>query len=222
VDVVASDNSASIPRAGSPEDRAAPLGERRREATTVTEIARGRLLAAPDHPVLRREGGLLLAAKRTRLDLDAALSGDIDGFGHRLANKMVDRWERQGQADPLLALLRSASSRPAALEALGEFLEREATAPVARALIAWGVPEADAIDKANAVQAFVIGTVVTRRMLQTGAVAAATSAQLRGWLAVVLQRLIDDGAPGGYLPRSAGRERRANPASDSDAKGTGS
>lgn len=189
-------------------------------ATTVTQVAR----AAGFSPnlITRYFGGkegLFLAATRTRLDLDTALAGDIEGFGQRLANQMVDRWEQHGQADPLLALLRSASARPAALQALGEFLEEQATAPLTRALIAWGVPEAEAIDKANAVQAFVVGTVITRRMLHTGAVAAATSAQLRGWLADVLQRLIDDdgGAPAGHLPRSGAQ--RVDSATDADAEG---
>ena len=186
------------------------------EATTVSQVAR----AAGFSPnlVTRYFGGkegLFLAATRTRLDLSTALSGGIDGFGRRLANQMVDRWEAQGQADPLLALLRSASARPAALEALGEFLEQEATAPVTRELMASGFSEHEAVDRANAVQSFVVGVVVTRRMLHTGAVAIAGGAQLRAWLAEILQRLVGDAAPSaptvGHLSPAAGRHRAADP-----------
>jgi AcrR family transcriptional regulator len=198
-------------------DAARPLfAQQGYEATTVGQIAQ----AAGFSPnlITRYFGGkegLFLAATRTTLDLDTALSGGAESFGERLANQMVDRWEQQGQADPLLALLRSASSRPAALEALGEFLEHEATAPLTRALMKWGFSEPQAIDRANAIQSFVLGTVITRRMLHTGAVAAATSVQLRAWLADVLQRLIVDGAgldsKTGHLPTSAGHHRAAVP-----------
>ncbi|WP_051765828.1 TetR/AcrR family transcriptional regulator [Saccharothrix syringae] len=162
------------------------------EATTVSQVAQ----AAGFSPnlVTRYFGGkegLFLAAMETRLNLDSTLPGSIDGLGRRLADRIVDRWERQGDADPLLALLRSASSRPAAL---GEFLEQEATAPLTRALVSWGFSDHQAVDTANAIQSFIVGTVVTRRMLHTGAVAAATGPQLRDWLADVLQRLVDEGA----------------------------
>jgi len=112
------------------------------EATTVSQIAR----AAGFSPnlITRYFGGkegLFLAATKAKLDLDAVLVGGIDGFGQRLADQMVDGWE-QGDGDPLLALLRS--SRPAALLALGEFLEDQATAPLTRALTAWGCTETEA------------------------------------------------------------------------------
>ena len=187
------------------------------EVTTVSQVARAAGCSA--NLITRYFGGkegLFLAATRTRLNLEAPLFGDVDGFGRRLADQMVDRWEQQGEADPLLALLRSASSRLAALEALGEFLEQEATAPLTEALMGWGFSQEQAVDRANAVQSFVVGAVVTRRMLHTGAVAAATSAQLRDWLAGVLQRLVDDGvrvsSAAGDLPPSAGRHRAPSPA----------
>jgi Tetracyclin repressor-like, C-terminal domain len=117
---------------------------------------------------------LFLAATRTRLNIGAGLSATIADFGHQLANHIVDRWEQHGQGEPMLMLLRCASARPAALETLGEFLEREAIAPVTRALIQLGLSEPNAIDRANAMQSFILGTVVTRRMMRTGAVAAAS------------------------------------------------
>jgi hypothetical protein len=40
-----------------------------------------------------------------------------------------------------------------------------------------------------------LGTLVTRRMLRTGAVAAATGGELREWLADVLQGLVEGGSP---------------------------
>jgi AcrR family transcriptional regulator len=188
------------------------------EATTVSQIAR----AAGFSPnlVTRYFGGkegLFLAAMETRLNLESTLPGPVDGLGRRLADRIVDRWERQGDADPLLALLRSVASRPAAL---GEFLEKEATAPLTEALMSWGFSDHQAVDTANAIQSFIVGTVVTRRMLHTGAVAAATGPQLRGWLADVFQRLVDEGAAADsprlpHQPRSgaeAGHRPRTGPA----------
>jgi hypothetical protein len=84
--------------------------------------------------------GLFLAARRTGLNFDAGLLATSADFGHQLADHIVDRWERQGRGDPLLMLLRCASTRPAVL--LGEFLEREAIAPVTRTLIQLGLSEA--------------------------------------------------------------------------------
>jgi len=143
-------------------DAARPLfAQHGYEATTVSQVAQ----AAGFSPnlVTRYFGGkegLFLAATKVRLNLDATLAGSIDGFGRRLADQMVDRWESQGDADPLLALLRSASSHPAAPEALGEFLEQDATMPLTKALLSWGFSEQQAIDRANAIQSFVVGTVV--------------------------------------------------------------
>jgi AcrR family transcriptional regulator len=202
-------------------DAARPLfAQQGYEATTVGQIAQ--VAGFSPNLITRYFGGkegLFLAATRTRLDLDRALSGGSDGFGERLASQMVERWEQQGQADPLLALLRSASSSPAALEALGEFLEAEATAPLTRALMEWGLSEGEATDRANAVQSFVLGTVITRRMLHTGPVAAASSVQLRAWLTEVLQRLIEDGptrpSKTGHLPTSAGHHHKSG-ARDTD------
>jgi AcrR family transcriptional regulator len=165
------------------------------EATTVSQIAR----AAGFSPnlITRYFGGkegVFLAATKATLDLDAVLAGGIGGFGQRLANQMVDGWE-QGEGDPLLVLLRS--SRPAALVALGEFLEDKATAPLTRALAVWGCTETEASGRANAVQSVLLGTLVTRRTLHTGAIAAATGDGLRAWLADVLQRLVEGGSPSG-------------------------
>jgi AcrR family transcriptional regulator len=136
--------------------------------------------------------GLFLAATRASLNLEATLPGSAAGFGARMADHLANRWEEQGQGDPTLMLLRSATSRPAALQALGDFLERESTEPLVDWLVELGVAEPDAVDRANAIQSFILGTVVTRRMLHTGAVAHASSAELRAWLADVLQRLLGE------------------------------
>jgi AcrR family transcriptional regulator len=163
------------------------------EATTVSQIAR--TAGFSPNLVTRYFGGkegLFLAAARTGLNINAGPSATIADFGHQLADHIVDRWEQQGPGDPLLMLLRCASAQPAALEALGEFLEREAIAPVIRALIQLGHSEPNAIDRANAMQSFILGTVVTRQMMRTGASAAASNDELRAWLADVLQRLLCD------------------------------
>ncbi|SER35488.1 transcriptional regulator, TetR family [Lentzea xinjiangensis] len=179
------------------------------EATTVSQIAQAAGFSA--NLVTRYFGGkegLFLAAMETRLNLESTLPGSIDSLGQRLADRIVDRWEREGDADPLLALLRSASSRPAAL---GDFLEKEATGPLTKALMSWGFSDHQAVDTANAIQSFIVGTVVTRRMLNTGAIAAATGPQLRVWLADVLQRLVDEGA-------TAESPRLPHPSASSDAR----
>lgn len=168
------------------------------EATTVSQIA-GAAGFSPNL-ITRYFGGkegLFLAATKATLDLDTVLAGGIAGFGRRLADQMIDGWE-QGDGDPLLALLRS--SRPAALAALGEFLENRATAPLTEALTAWGYTEADASGRANAIQSMLLGTLITRRMLQTGNVAAATGDQLREWLADVVQALVEGGSRGDLNP----------------------
>ncbi len=168
------------------------------ETTTVSQIAR----AAGFSPnlITRYFGGkegLFLVATKATLDLDGVLAGGIDGFGQRLADRIVNGWEH-GDGDPLLALLRS--SRPPALTALGEFLEHEATAPLTHALSGWGASATEARARASAIQSLLLGALITRRMLQTGAIAAATSDRLRAWLADVLQGLVEDRSLRGLDP----------------------
>ena len=74
------------------------------------------------------------------------------------------------------------------------------------ALSAQEIVHSEASGRANAIQSVLIGTLVTRRMLQTGAVAAATGDGLREWLADVLQGLVEGGSPGGLdRPRAGTR-----------------
>lgn len=174
-------------------EAARPLfGEHGYEATTVSQIAR----AAGFSPnlITRYFGGkegLFLAATETRLDMDRTLAGSVGGFGRRVADHLVERWEETGQGDPLLALLRSMSG-PAALEALGEFLERESTKPLARWLVESGLGEREALDRATAIQSFILGAAVTRRVLHTGALETASWEELHDWLADTLQQMVAD------------------------------
>lgn len=177
------------------------------EATTLSQIAG--VAGFSPNLITRYFGGkenLFLAATRARLGLEMTLPGSAAGFGERMADHLVTRWELMGQGDPLLMLVRSAPALPAALDALGEFLEEESTGPLVEWMVGVGLTEPDAVDRANAIQSFILGTVVTRKMLRKGAVAAASGAEIRAWLADVLQRLLGDvpaSAPShGYLPRS--------------------
>ncbi len=160
------------------------------EATTVRTVA----AAAGITPglVTRYFGskdGLFLAVSDVDLRVSAVLEGTHEGIGARMAASMVSRWRQVGAGDPVLILVRAAGSRPEAAHALRDFLDRETTGPLVARLRAEGVPEAQARDRASAVDAFVMGAVMSRRVVDPAG--QEEDAALEAWLGSSVQALLD-------------------------------
>lgn len=160
------------------------------EGTTVRMVAAG--AGITQGLVTRYFGskeGLFLAASDVSLHVAEAVAGPREDLGQRLAAGMVGRWRRRAAGDPLLILMRAAGSRPEAATALHDFLERESTSVIAARLVADGASPQHARERALAVDAFVMGVVMARRVLvpfdDEGADA------LQTWVGRSLQVLLD-------------------------------
>lgn len=164
------------------------------EGTTVRMVAAG---AGITQGLITRyfgsKEGLFLAASDVSLRVAEAVAGPREHLGERLAAAVVGRWRERTTGDPLLILVRAAGSRPEAAAALQDFLERESTGVVVARLVADGMEPATARERALAVDAFVMGVVVARRVLVPFDHAGADD--LQGWMGRSLQALLDHGDP---------------------------
>lgn len=186
------------------------FAERGYPGTTVRDVAAH---AGISQGLITRYFGskenLFLAATSTSLNLAEVLVGPHSGLGQRMAGNLVARWQRTRSDDPLLILMRAAASRPEAAAALTRFLEREAHQPLFAALLGYGYTHAEAADRTAAVQAFIMGAVMSERVLhltrtpETAGRHSVTPADdgvsdpegVRRWLATSIQSLL--GVPTG-------------------------
>lgn len=129
--------------------------------------------------------GLFTAATEADLHIVDVLPGPRAGLGRRIAAHVVGRWEGRPGDDPLLMMMRASMSDPVAAARTAEFYRRQASAPLAEHL-----GTADARERAAAVSALIMGTVVQRYVLRAGPVATADRDAIQGWLAHALQQLL--------------------------------
>jgi AcrR family transcriptional regulator len=142
------------------------------------------------------KSGLFAAATTVDLDVPGLLTGPVDRLGALIAGNVVRRWESVDDADPLLMMLRSAGTSAAAAEALGDFFAAQAAQPLTAHLVRVGgwSPE-EAADRVVAVQALILGVVVSRYVMPRGRLAEAGAAAVTAWLGDQLQRILDGPAP---------------------------
>lgn len=164
------------------------------EGTTVRMVAAG---AGITQGLITRyfgsKEGLFLAASDVSLHVAEAVAGPREHLGERLAAAIVGRWLERTTGDPLLILVRAAGSHPGAAAVLQDFLERESTGVITARLAADGMDPADARERALAVDAFVMGVVMARRVLVLFDHEGAEG--LQRWMGRSLQALLDHGAP---------------------------
>lgn len=85
-------------------------------------------------------------------------------------------------------LQRASGERPEAAEALAAFLDENSLEPLYRYLRESGLADADARDRAAAIDAFVLGVSTRRRVLRSQL---GDRAALEAWLSTTIQRLAD-------------------------------
>lgn len=132
--------------------------------------------------------GLFLAATRVEIPVSESFDGDHGTLGSRLAASIVQRWFGTPGDDPLLVLQRASGERPEAAEALALFLDTNSLEPLYRYLRESGLPDADARNRAAAIDAFVLGVSTRRRVLRSEL---GDPAELQAWLSTTIQRLAD-------------------------------
>lgn len=132
--------------------------------------------------------GLFLAATHVEIPVGQPFDGDRSALGERLAASIVERWFGLPAHDPLLVLQRAAGERPQAAETLASFLDRNSLEPLYDYLRQSGLDDADARDRAAAIDAFVLGVSTRRRVLRSEL---GDRGELQAWLGAVIQRLAD-------------------------------
>ncbi|WP_405163987.1 TetR/AcrR family transcriptional regulator [Nocardia sp. NBC_01499] len=132
--------------------------------------------------------GLFLAATQVEIPVSDSFDGELSALGSRLATSIVERWFGAPEEDPLLVLQRASGERPEAAEALAVFLDTNSLEPLYRYLRDNGLDDADARDRAAAIDAFVLGVSTRRRVLRAEL---SDPAGLQAWLSATIQRLAD-------------------------------
>ncbi|MCP2339271.1 TetR/AcrR family transcriptional regulator [Actinomadura rupiterrae] len=132
--------------------------------------------------------GLFLAATQVKIPVSGSIDGDRSALGARLAASIVQRWFSASEEDPLLVLQRASGERPQAAQALAAFLDANSLEPLHRYLRDSGLDDAEARNRAAAIDAFVLGVSTRRRVLRSEL---GDSAELHTWLSTTIQRLAD-------------------------------
>jgi AcrR family transcriptional regulator len=112
----------------------------------------------------------------------------IDGRRHaggHLVELFVRIWDQEGTRNPVLTLLRAATTEPAAAEMMHEFLRDRLLAPLMRQL------KADHADlRANLVASQLVGLGIARYVLGFEPLASAEAADVVAWISPTVQRYL--------------------------------
>ena len=112
----------------------------------------------------------------------------IDGprqAGRRLVALFVRTWDEENRRNPILTLLRAATTEPQAARLLREFLRQELFAPLMERL---GSDEPEL--RANLAAAQLVGLGITRYVLGFEPLASAEPAEVVAWIGPTLQRYL--------------------------------
>jgi AcrR family transcriptional regulator len=112
----------------------------------------------------------------------------IDGprqAGRRLVALFLRTWDEENRRNPILTLLRAATTEPQAARMLREFLRQELFAPLMERL---GSDEPEL--RANLAGAQLVGLGITRYVLGFEPLASAEAADVVAWIAPTLQRYL--------------------------------
>ena len=115
--------------------------------------------------------------------IDAMLAEATDDLGERLVTRFLEVWDNPVSGEPIINVLRSASSRP---EILREFVERQIVPRIAAAL-----EGPDAKLRASAFASQMLGLAMVRYVLRVEPLASAEPPQLVALIGPTLQRYID-------------------------------
>lgn len=131
---------------------------------------------------------LLIAATAWPFDPARELPGllaDPERVGERLARLFVSTWDRAGSGNPLITLLRAATTEPAAADLLAEFLRVGLLGPLVAGL---GSDQPEL--RSNLVAAQVAGVALVRYILRFEPLVSADAEQVVQWVGPALQRYL--------------------------------
>src|ERR671933_335536 len=104
-------------------------------------------------------------------------------IGEELARLVVRTWDREGDRNAIMTLLRAATVEPAAAELMREFFQRRLYPPLVRTL---GSPDAEL--RANLAASQLLGLGIARYVLRLEPLASMGEDEVVRWLGPALQR----------------------------------
>ena len=110
--------------------------------------------------------------------------------GEELARLFVETWDRDGDRNAIMTLIRAATTEPAAAELLRDFVQHELFKPLMRTL---DTPRPDL--RANLAASQLVGMGMARYVLRLEPLVAMTEDEVVGWIAPTLQRYLTGRAP---------------------------
>jgi AcrR family transcriptional regulator len=128
-------------------------------------------------------------------EMGRIVAGGRRRIGEDLARLVVRTWDREGDRNAIMTLLRAATVEPAAAELMREFFQRRLYPPLMRTL---RVPDAEV--RANLVASQLLGLGVARYVLRLEPLASMGEDEVVRWLGPILQRYLTGRAP----PAAAG------------------
>jgi AcrR family transcriptional regulator len=148
------------------------------DLTTIREVARrARVDPALVHHYFGTKDRLFAAAMEFPVDpamvADIVIGPGLEGAGERLVRLFLRIWDTPENREPVLGLLRSALTNPAAARMLREFVSKALMARVAPAL---GGPDAEL--RAAVIGSHVIGLAIFRYVLEVEPLASAGEEEL--------------------------------------------
>ena len=111
-------------------------------------------------------------------------------MGEELARLVVRTWDREGDRNAIMTLLRAATVEPVAAELMREFFQRRLYPPLMR-----GVRVPDAELRGNLVASHLLGLGVARYVLRLEPLASMGEDDVVRWLGPTLQRYLTGRAP---------------------------
>jgi AcrR family transcriptional regulator len=121
------------------------------------------------------------------VEVPRLLSGGPDHVGRRLVRLITRTWDEQHQRNPILTLLRAATSEPRAAELLGTFLKTRLFDPLLAALGS-NRPEL----RSELAISQLAGLAITRYILHLEPLATAPPHNIVNWIGPTIQRYLTD------------------------------
>jgi AcrR family transcriptional regulator len=119
------------------------------------------------------------------VEMPKLLADGRRNVGRRLAELFVTTWDDEGSRNPILTLLRAATTEPKAAELLGEFMRERLYAPLMARL---GVDQAEL--RADLAVTQLLGLGLLRYVLKVEPLASAPAEQVVEWIAPAVQRYL--------------------------------
>lgn len=120
-----------------------------------------------------------------REPLASLIETGLDDLGPRLVRRFLELWDSAEDFEPLVALFRSAPTHDQSASMLRDFLQREISDPLVRAL-----DTPDARLRVGLVGTQLIGLAGARYLIRIEPIASANQDELVGWLGPILQHYL--------------------------------